>query len=411
MLATGEGSAKELEKVAKAGGGRFYPGHDLANIPQIMQEEVVMASRSFVNEGEFVPEVTSSAEPVRDLTQSPQLLGYVATTAKPTASSMLRIGDEKDPLLASWQIGLGRATSWTSDASAKWSQRWATWEGYTSFWSGVIKDTLPGDDGTAALSARLGDGSMEVRLESETPFADGATAVARVTGPDLQGQDVPLERLDATTFIGQVGTGDAGTYAVGATVTAPDGSEVSTSTLASQSYSPEYLPGEPDPTLLARVSATTGGRGEITPAQAYDIDDLAPGVSRVALAGLLLVLAALAWPIAVALSRLSSTGRMVQLAGYGAGRATDWARDRVPRRPSRTHGAGAPPAGGGGGGDGAGGGTRRSPVREKPAKVTDLETVARREREAAPPPTVNRLLERKRRGDAASRPPGEPPPA
>lgn len=409
VLATGEGSAEQLEKVAKAGGGRFYPGTDLTNIPQIMQEEVVMASRSFVNEGEFVPEVTSAAEPVRDLTASPVLLGYIATTAKPTASSLLRVGDERDPLLASWQVGLGTATSWTSDASAKWSQRWATWEGYTAFWSAVVKDTLPGDDGSAALSARLGDGSMEVRFESAEPFADGATASARVTGPDLQGRDVPLERLDATTFIGQVGTGEAGTYAVGATVTAPDGSVVSTSTLASQSYSPEYLPGEPDPTLLARVSATTGGRGEITPEQAFAVDDLAPGVSRVPLAGLLLILAALVWPIAVALSRLTSTGRAVQLAGYGAGRAGDWVRRRVPTRPSRAAATGARPAGPAGRTDPGGGPPPR--VRERPPKVTDLESEAKRAREAAPPETLGRLLERKRRGDAAGRPPGEPPPS
>jgi Mg-chelatase subunit ChlD len=392
VLATGEGAATELEKVAKSGGGRFYPGHDLTNIPQIMQEEVVMASRSFVNEGEWFPDITSAAEPVRDLDSSPALLGYVATTAKPTASTMLQVGDEHDPLLASWQVGLGTATSWTSDASAKWSQRWATWEGYTSFWSGVIKDTLPSDDGSAALSARIGDGTMEVRLESEAPFADGAVASARVTGPDLEGRDVPLERVDATTFVATVGTGEAGTYALGATVTAPDGSEVSASTLASQSYAPEYLPGEPDPSLLARVSATTGGRGEITPAQAFDEDGLLPGQSRVALAALFLVLAALAWPIAVALSRLSFTGRTIRLAGYGAGRAGDWVRDKVPSRPSRSVG-----------GDLAGpvgrpGGAARPRTRERPAKVEDVEVVAARERAAAPPETVSRLLERKRRG-------------
>jgi len=402
VLATGEGSATELEKVAKAGGGRFYPGHDLTNIPQIMQEEVVMASRSFVNEGEWFPDITSSAEPVRDLEASPALLGYVATTAKPTASTMLQLGDEHDPLLASWQIGLGTATSWTSDASAKWSQRWATWEGYTSFWSGVIKDTLPSEDGSAALSARIGDGTMEVRLESEMPFADGAVASARVTGPNLEGRDVPLERVDDTTFVATLGTGEAGTYALGATVTAPDGSTVSASTLASQSYAPEYLPGEPDPELLARVSATTGGRGEIAAAQAFDEADLVPGQSRVALALLFLVLAAVAWPVAVALSRLSFTGRTIRMAGYGAGRATDWVRAKVPSRPSRSLGPGstgpAPP--------------RRSsppPTRERPAKVEDVEVVARREREAAPPATVGRLLERKRRGSDGSG--SGPPPA
>jgi hypothetical protein len=265
----------------------------------------------------------------------------------------------------------------------------------------VVKDTLPSNEGAAALRARVGDGSMEVRLEGEAAFADGAVATARVTGPDLEGRDIRLERIDDTTFVAELPIGEPGTYAVGATVSAPDGSEISASTLASQSYAPEYLPGEPDPTLLARVSSASGGRGEISATQAYDVGDLEPGRTRIALAWLLLLLAALAWPVAVALSRLSFTGRTVRMVGYGAGRAGDWVRDRVPARPSRALGDRAPrPTAS----TGPTGPPRRPPVgrpvRERPTKPIDVEVAAREEREAAPPETVGRLLERKRRGGA-----------
>jgi Ca-activated chloride channel homolog len=143
VLATGEGAAEELEAIATAGGGRFYAGRDLQEIPQLMQEETVIASRSFITEGEFVPIVTSEAATVRNLTATPALLGYVATTSKDQASTDLRIGPDADPLLASWNVGLGKVTSWTSDAGARWLRTWLGWPGLVDFWTGVVGSTFP----------------------------------------------------------------------------------------------------------------------------------------------------------------------------------------------------------------------------------------------------------------------------
>ncbi|MGH8997900.1 MAG: VWA domain-containing protein, partial [Acidimicrobiia bacterium] len=109
VLATGEGASEELKAVADAGRGRFYPGRDLNEIPQLMAQEVVLASRNFVNEGEFHPEVVGPAPAAERLTRTPALLGFRATTPKPTAVTDLRIGPEDDPLLACWRVGLGRA--------------------------------------------------------------------------------------------------------------------------------------------------------------------------------------------------------------------------------------------------------------------------------------------------------------
>ena len=86
MLATGEGAAPLLEDIAIAGKGRFYAGTDLEQVPQIMAEEAVIASRNFITEGEFLPEVDSDDDVVAPLTESPPLFGYVATTAKGQAT-------------------------------------------------------------------------------------------------------------------------------------------------------------------------------------------------------------------------------------------------------------------------------------------------------------------------------------
>jgi Mg-chelatase subunit ChlD/uncharacterized membrane protein len=327
VIGTGEGAAPALEKIAIAGNGRFYLGGDLSRIPQIMAEEAVMASRNFVNEGKFLPEVVSSSQVVRNLTSSPELLGYVATTAKPTGSTMLRIGDEHDPLLASWQVGLGRSTAWTSDANARWSSQWVNWEGYVGFWTQLVKDTFPVSAAGGAATAEASNGTVKVSLVGSTAFPDQSKATARVVGPDGRSQEVELSRTDANTFTGEAAIDGQGVYAVGANATNGRGESVLTATaLATQAYSPEYRPAPADVATLERVAAATKGRAEVDPKSVWDAAGLKPGRRPLRLRGPLLLAATLLWPFAVALSRI------VTRRGALAGAARAMGRS-IPRPP------------------------------------------------------------------------------
>ncbi len=378
VLATGEGASEDLRPIAEAGGGRFYPGTDLQQIPEIMMQESITASRSFVTEGEFLPLVASRAEVVAGLTESPPLLGYIATTPKPTAQSLLRIGDESDPLLATWQVGLGRSTAWTSDASARWSQQWATWDGYSDFWTAVVKDAMSVGDDAGAVRASIVDGRLRVVAESEDPWPEGTTITGRVTTPGLDGQDLRLERVSATTFAADVDAPEAGTYAVGVQIAGPDGQLLSGRALTNQSYGAEYRPGPADDALLDQVSAITGGRGAVDASSAFDPGTLDPGRVRSALAPLLLLAAALLWPVAVAVSRLAPRGALVSGARDRAGRLGDWAHAHRPALPGRSR-------------------TPRPPRAPRAPSARKQQAA----QEEAAPTTVGRLLERKRelRGD------------
>lgn len=304
VVATGEGASVELQAVADAGGGRFYPGRDLQEVPDIIADEAVLASRDFVQEGRFVPELTSNADPVASLTSSPPILGYVATTARPLATTHLRLGPEADPLLASWQVGLGRATSWTSDLD-RWGQLWASWDGFVDFWAGVVKDTYPTNEEAGAIRAAVDGDVLRIEVESLDDFPDGSSGTARVVRPDGEVDEVVLTRGPGNRFSGEVEVTGAGSYAVGATVRSGDRVSVAGSTLATRSYGAEYVPGEIDIDLLDAVSARTAGRGAIEPSAAFDAADLDAGRRRHSLAPWLLLAAALLWPVLVALSRLS----------------------------------------------------------------------------------------------------------
>ncbi len=313
VVATGEGAASDLEPVAEAGGGRFYPGRNLEQIPDIIVQETVTASRSFVTEGQFVPTVTSSADSVSGLAEAPVLDGYIATTPKSLARVDLRVGPDNDPLLASWRTGLGRVTSWTSDGGKRWSQRWSGWSGAPAFWSSVVKETFPTTSDGGGVQVTIDGDQMTVRVEGVDAWADDATASVRVNRPAessgggdrADGQQVTLERVDGTTFAATVPVDEAGVYAVGASVEA-DGETLWTGVgLSTRSYPAEYAPRPIDPAPLEALAAATGGRVQPTFTDVFDANGTRPGDQRLDWTTWLLWFAVVAWPIAVAVSRLS----------------------------------------------------------------------------------------------------------
>jgi Mg-chelatase subunit ChlD/uncharacterized membrane protein len=305
VVGTGEGAIPALEEVAEVGNGRFYPGRDLEEIPEIFVKEARIAARSFINEGEFFPVVTSTAEAVRDIASSPAILGYVATSPKPTADIQLQVGELSDPLLASWRVGLGKVTAWTSDGGEKWAAGWAGWDGYSDFWSTMVRDTFPlgGAEGQR-IEASIADELMTLTLEGAEEWPAGTQPVARVSYPDGNSTEVRLERVSDFEFEAVVPARQGGTYAVGVSVEDSEGETAILSTLATRSFAAEYLPGEPDLGLMSSISASTGGRGEIEAAAAFDPEGLEEGVTEKQYRWWFLLAAALLWPVDVALRRL-----------------------------------------------------------------------------------------------------------
>ncbi|HEY6634936.1 MAG TPA: VWA domain-containing protein, partial [Acidimicrobiia bacterium] len=310
VVGTGEGAIPALEEVAEVGNGRFYPGRDLEEIPEIFVKEARIAARSFINEGEFFPVVTSTAQAVRDLASSPALLGYVATAPKPTADVQLQVGELSDPLLASWRVGLGKVTAWTSDGGDKWSAGWAGWDGFSDFWSTIVRDTFPlgGSEGQR-IEASITDELMTLTLEGAEEWPAGTQPVARVSYPDGTSTEVRLDRVSDLEFEAVVPARQGGTYAVGVSVDNGAGETAVLSALATRSFAAEYLPGEPDTEVMASISASTGGRGEIEAAAAFDPEGLAEGITEKRYRWWFLLAAALLWPIDVALRRLRLSRR------------------------------------------------------------------------------------------------------
>lgn len=330
IVATGEGAARQLAPIAEAGGGRFYPGRDLTRIPEILVQESVLASRQFINEGEYLPIITDTSPVVDSLSESPPLLGFVATTAKPTSRTLLRIGPEEDPLLSTWQVGLGTAMAWTSDANPRWSQFWVDWDGYASFWSTLVRDSFPVQT-TGSVRTIVDGDTLRVRAEVE---AGQGRVEATVSGPDGSSTSVRLREVSPGVFEGTASADSAGTYAVA--VSAQSGAEDMPigASLASVSYAAEYRPGPADEAALRRLSEAAGGRGAIEATQAFDTEGLEAGRRQIPLTTWLLLGSVLAWLLAVVFSRLWLSGKREVLGQAPSNRVAQpkTGRLRTPRR-------------------------------------------------------------------------------
>lgn len=305
VVATGEGTGEVLERMADAGGGRYYPGRDLESIPDILVSEVQLVARPVITEGVFTPTISALDDTIEDLEATPPLLGYLATTEKPTAKTILRIGEQHDPLLSTWQAGIGTSVAWTSDATARWSQQWITWDRYATFWSDVVKSTFPTATSPGfGVDATVTAGRLDIDVGSADALPEDVRATATVTMPDGERVEVDLQRTGIDAFEGELPGGDQGVYAVSVQVTRGDEVLYRDATTAIRSYSPEYAPTEDDAGLLAAVAAAGEGRLDPAPAAAFDPAGLTAGRTSRALWTVLALLALLMLPLDVGLRRL-----------------------------------------------------------------------------------------------------------
>jgi len=111
-----------LERIAKLGGGEFYLAADVQRVPRIFLREAFKISRAWLIEEPFQPvsQLDHAVLAGLDLSRTPPLEGYVATTARPAAQHLLST-PKGDPLLSIWRYGLGKSAAFTSDAKGRWA--------------------------------------------------------------------------------------------------------------------------------------------------------------------------------------------------------------------------------------------------------------------------------------------------
>ena len=93
-----------------------------------------------------------------------------------------------DPILAYWQVGLGRCAVFTPDASRRWAADWVASPNFASFWSQLLRTVSRPPVSTDFDVRTLRDGDR-TRLIVEATGAAGAALdfysfAGKLAGPD-----------------------------------------------------------------------------------------------------------------------------------------------------------------------------------------------------------------------------------
>ncbi len=200
VIGIGAGAPQFLIDMADAGSGNYHAVDVIEAIPTIFTLETVLATRSYILEESFVPTLTASSPIMQGITSAPPLLGYVATSPKLTSQVILR-GPEpySDPILASWQYGLGRSVAFMSDATARWASNWVAWEDFVRFWSQAVRWTIT-EGASQNLETRVVMEGEQARLivdarDSSGDFLNGLNLQVSLVDPQLQASLLPLQQV------------------------------------------------------------------------------------------------------------------------------------------------------------------------------------------------------------------------
>lgn len=303
-----------LRAIAHLGGGNYYFVQSAHHLPRILIQETQFVKRAAIFEETFTPAVTNRLDDfLRELPGAglPPLHGYVATTAKPAADvPLVSTNENRDPILAHWRYGLGRAVAFTSDAKNRWARDWIGSETFAAFWAGLVRRTLRQEPTALRLQTRIEGtrGTVTVHAFDEDgnplPFLDLAL---NVTEPGGGIQRVRLRQSGLSTYEGEFPATHPGAYYV---TVFEDGRADGRGQVAhggvAKAYSEESLNLEADERMLHRM-AETGGGMVIADSDRYDAfrrEGLAAGRDFQDVWTYLLVLVAALFPVDVFIRRV-----------------------------------------------------------------------------------------------------------
>jgi uncharacterized membrane protein len=292
-----------MQSIAGWGHGRFYRSASIADVPQIFLKETNEALKPWVVEGNITPRLSSLAEilPGVPLDSFPALTGYVATTPRAAADVVLT-SPQGDPLLATWQYGVGRVVAWTSDAQGRWTADLLRWPSANRFFADLVRYSLP-QAGDPALQVETQVHGDHTHLLVTVPASSGSAVNVSAVAPDLSDVALALSPTGPGRFEGDLPTDQVGSYLLHVTDSVGGVVKHANTTGLVVPYSPEYRNLGTDSASLSAIARAGGG---VLLSDVSSVFNLAvpPVQAAQPIGELLLVLAILLFPIDIALRRL-----------------------------------------------------------------------------------------------------------
>jgi Mg-chelatase subunit ChlD len=283
-----DADTKLLELLAQSGGGRYHFADSPTSIPEIFAEETTLATRAYIIEEPFFPQLAGLSPIMEGIKSAPQLYGYVGTTAKEAAQVILlsKLADgSQDPVLAHWQYGLGKSVAWTSDATGRWAKDWVNWEGFPTFFAQAVRYTIN--------ESVQSDITADVALDGETAtlavdaydnngqFINNLNLQASIVGPDGATQLVDMRQTASGRYEADFTPTEPGAYLIRVAGAGEAQTSVGETSGWVLSYSPEYKRLDSDVRALGRIALITED-GCVIPAENAPIPEDNPVYCQVA---------------------------------------------------------------------------------------------------------------------------------
>lgn len=285
------GTAK---RIAEYTGGRYYDTQDYSQLPQIFIKETRIVHRSLINETPFTPQIGDrlstlieglAGEPI------PQLGGYVVTTPKPLATVALfrRSQDGNDPVLAHWQVGLGKTVAFTSGMWPRWGTEWSEWPKFSKVWAQIARWASRQSAAAAfdvSTSVQGGRGKIRIEaLDKNAAAINFMTVEGTMLRPDLSASALQLTQVGPGRYEAEFDARDTGSYVLNLAYQMGRGADAVRGTLQSGlsvAFSPEYRELAANEAMLKELSERTGGRRlEFADAdKVFDRSQLTPAQQR-----------------------------------------------------------------------------------------------------------------------------------
>lgn len=257
-LGTGANNAL-MEKLAEAGEGRYYTSKSGDDLPRIFAQEVFLSTKSYLNNREFTPVLKQKGKILNGVIEEgiPKLLGYIASTAKDLATVHLE-SDTGEPILASWQYGLGKTIAFTSDGENKWTGNYASWEKYGTMWKNMIQYvTMDEEEQDGKVEIEQSGSTAHIKYTTDTYSKNSKVSVI-YTDEDGKQQTLNLEATGAGKFEKDITFPGLGLYMLNITHKEGKDMVVSKNTAVAMQYSREYRYMEESEALDQFVSSVGG---------------------------------------------------------------------------------------------------------------------------------------------------------
>lgn len=198
---TGGGYHSEfLVNIANWGKGRFYNVPNRFNLPEILLKQPSTTKLPSYRPGVHNIQARGGAGwwGEVDVTELPELAGYVEGKARPGAEVLLETSNEKHPVLASWRYGAGRVTALGTEPLGEGTEPWNDWDDYGKVLTRVLQRTAA--DAKDPFRFYVSHDGTEVQIHAIRQLARDAKDLGNAPRPILRLTDSESE-ADPPKFV------------------------------------------------------------------------------------------------------------------------------------------------------------------------------------------------------------------